>query len=92
MDDMVKKEVKEEEVENFGLRELIDGGDVARGRVLHRNINISSSSLVMMDPSSVSHRIYMVHVNWHGLNSSEQRSSERGHIPRADFRFVDNKT
>lgn len=40
--DMVKKEDKEEEVENFGLRELIDGGDVARGRVLHRNINISS--------------------------------------------------
>ncbi|KFK34612.1 hypothetical protein AALP_AA5G168500 [Arabis alpina] len=41
--DKEKKEVKEEEVENLGLRELIDGGDAARGRVLHRNINIGSS-------------------------------------------------
>ncbi|CAH8313789.1 unnamed protein product [Eruca vesicaria subsp. sativa] len=38
-----KKEVKEEEVENLGLKELIDGGDAGRGRVLHRNINIGSS-------------------------------------------------
>ncbi|RID47020.1 hypothetical protein BRARA_I03651 [Brassica rapa] len=41
-----KKEAKEEEdeVENLGLRELIDGGDAAaRGRVVHRNINIGSS-------------------------------------------------
>ncbi|CAH8311031.1 unnamed protein product [Eruca vesicaria subsp. sativa] len=37
-----KKEVKEEE-ESLGLRELIDGGDCDRGRVLHRNINIGSS-------------------------------------------------
>ncbi|KAF8117325.1 hypothetical protein N665_0011s0048 [Sinapis alba] len=37
-----KKEVKEEE-ESLGLRELIDGGDGDRGRVLHRNINIGSS-------------------------------------------------
>ncbi|CAH8382696.1 unnamed protein product [Eruca vesicaria subsp. sativa] len=45
-----KKEVKdeEEEVEILGLRELIDGGDDAvRGRVVHRNINIGSSSLVI---------------------------------------------
>ncbi|KAL0714335.1 hypothetical protein Bca4012_021314 [Brassica carinata] len=43
-----KKEAKEEEEEeNLGLRELIDGGgDAARGRVLHRNINIGSSRLV----------------------------------------------
>ncbi|KAF2588166.1 hypothetical protein F2Q70_00040840 [Brassica cretica] len=41
------KEEEEEEVENLGLRELIDGGDAAaRGRVLHRNINIGSSRLV----------------------------------------------
>ncbi|KAJ0245674.1 Uncharacterized protein HA466_0181100 [Hirschfeldia incana] len=40
-----KEEVKEEEeVESLGgLRELIDGGDGDRGRVLHRNINIGSS-------------------------------------------------
>ncbi|KAJ0241544.1 Uncharacterized protein HA466_0209670 [Hirschfeldia incana] len=42
-----KKEAKqeeEEEVENLGLRELIDGGgDASRGRVIHRNINIGSS-------------------------------------------------
>lgn len=44
--DKEKKEVKEAEVENTGLRELIDGGDAARGRVLHRNINIGSSRLV----------------------------------------------
>ncbi|XP_013605052.1 PREDICTED: uncharacterized protein LOC106312185 [Brassica oleracea var. oleracea] len=38
------KEKEEEEVENLGLRELIDVGDAAaRGRVLHRNINIGSS-------------------------------------------------
>ncbi|XP_010529853.1 PREDICTED: uncharacterized protein LOC104806580 [Tarenaya hassleriana] len=44
-----KKEVKEKEeeeeeekVENLGLRELIDGGDSARGRILHRNINAGS--------------------------------------------------
>ncbi|KAL9817581.1 hypothetical protein AtNW77_Chr4g0290171 [Arabidopsis thaliana] len=42
-----KKEVKEEEVENWGLRELIDGGDAAPGRILHRNnINIGSSRFV----------------------------------------------
>lgn len=44
-----KKEVKEEEeeVESLGgLRELIDGGDGDRGRVLHRNINIGSSRFV----------------------------------------------
>ena len=41
------KEKEEEEVENLGLRELIDVGDAAaRGRVLHRNINIGSSRLV----------------------------------------------
>ncbi|KAH0912011.1 hypothetical protein HID58_035332, partial [Brassica napus] len=40
-----KKEAKE--VENLGLRELIDGGDAAaRGRVVHRNINIGSSRKV----------------------------------------------
>ncbi|KAH0928625.1 LOW QUALITY PROTEIN: hypothetical protein HID58_014352 [Brassica napus] len=42
----VWKEVKEEveEVESLGgLRELIDGGDGDRGRVLHRNVNIGSS-------------------------------------------------
>lgn len=40
-----KQEAEEEEVENLGLRELIDGGggDDARGRVIHRNINIGSS-------------------------------------------------
>ncbi|CAN8279167.1 unnamed protein product [Cochlearia groenlandica] len=43
-----KKEMKEDEVENLGLRELIDGGDAARGRVLHRNITIGSSSLSMI--------------------------------------------
>jgi len=42
-----KKEMKEEEVENLGLRELIDGGDAAPGRILHRNnINIGSSRFV----------------------------------------------
>ena len=42
-----KKEVKEEDVENWGLRELIDGGAVAPGRILHRNnINIGSSRFV----------------------------------------------
>jgi len=39
--------MKEEEVENLGLRELIDGGDAAPGRILHRNnINIGSSRFV----------------------------------------------
>ncbi|CAG7865447.1 unnamed protein product [Brassica rapa] len=40
------KKKEEDEVENLGLRELIDGGDAAaRGRVVHRNINIGSSRL-----------------------------------------------
>ncbi|CAG7905753.1 unnamed protein product [Brassica rapa] len=46
----VGKEVKEEveEVESLGgLRELIDGGDGDRGRVLHRNVNIGSSRFVI---------------------------------------------
>uniref|UniRef100_M4FFD6 Uncharacterized protein n=1 Tax=Brassica campestris TaxID=3711 RepID=M4FFD6_BRACM len=46
----VGKEVKEEveEVESLGgLRELIDGGDGDRGRVLHRIVNIGSSRFVI---------------------------------------------
>nr|VDD57270.1 unnamed protein product [Brassica oleracea] len=48
------KEEEEEEVENLGLRELIDGGDAAaRGRVLHRNINIGSSSVSSVTRANV---------------------------------------
>ncbi|CAF2111547.1 unnamed protein product [Brassica napus] len=48
------KEEEEEEVENLGLRELIDGGDAAtRGRVLHRNINIGSSSVSSVPRANV---------------------------------------
>ncbi|CAN8254625.1 unnamed protein product [Cochlearia groenlandica] len=41
-----EEEEKEEEevvVENLGLKELIDGGEADRGRVIHRNINIGAS-------------------------------------------------
>ncbi|CAN7060935.1 unnamed protein product, partial [Brassica oleracea var. botrytis] len=48
------KEKEEEEVENLGLRELIDVGDAAaRGRVLHRNINIGSSSVSSVPRANV---------------------------------------
>lgn len=36
---------KEEAVGNLGLRELIDGGDSSRGRILHRNLNVGSPRL-----------------------------------------------
>ncbi|XP_010553293.1 PREDICTED: uncharacterized protein LOC104823424 [Tarenaya hassleriana] len=38
----VKEKEEEEKMENLGLKELIDGGDSASGRILHRNINVGS--------------------------------------------------
>lgn len=37
-----EEEEKEEKVGNLGLRELIDGGEAAGARILHRNINSGS--------------------------------------------------
>ncbi|XP_044474294.1 uncharacterized protein LOC123202421 isoform X3 [Mangifera indica] len=38
-----EEEEEEEEVRNLGLRELIDNTDTKAGRILHRNLNRSSS-------------------------------------------------
>lgn len=41
-----EEEEKEEKVGNLGLRELIDGGEAAGARILHRNINSGSPRFV----------------------------------------------
>lgn len=50
-EDEDEKEVeKKEKVANLGLRELIDGGDSAQGRILHRNLNAGSARFICENP------------------------------------------